>query len=212
MLAFSAPCGFTNVDLVFAFDSSTSVTRENFLSMLNFAKDMLRDAEMDSGSVRVGALVYSSAVQIQFDLHTYSTKRDILEAFNRIPYIPGRTNTAEALRAIRTKMFKARKGDRDHVEDVVVFITDSTSDRNTRKTIPEARKLWFKKIHVYAVGVGLRDTRELHGIATPPASKNSFTVRSFSELAALPARMLEGRCQGSDHVHIYEYIDKACCG
>lgn len=205
LLAFSAPCGFTNVDLVFAFDSSTSVKRENFLLMLNFAKDVLRDADIDSGSVRVGALVYSSGAQIQFDLQTYQNKRDILEAFNRIPYIPGRTNTAEALRSIRTKMFKSRKGDRDDVEDVVILITDSASDRNVRKTIPEARKLWARKIQVNTVGIGLRDTRELDGMATPPASKNSYAVRSFSELAGLPARILEGRCEGSGHVHMFKY-------
>lgn len=193
------------MDLVFAFDSSTSVTRENFLLMLNFAKDLLRDADIDSGSVRVGALVYSSGAQIQFDLHTYQSKRDILKAFNRIPYVPGRTNTADALRSIRTKMFKPRKGDRDDVEDVVILITDSTSDRNVRKTIPEARKLWARKIQVNTVGIGLRDTRELDGMATPPASKNSYAVRSFNELAALPARILEGRCEGSGHVHLYTY-------
>ena len=185
------------MDVVFAFDSSTSVTLENFSLLINFAKDMIKDAEIDSGSVRVGALVYSSGAAIQFDLHMYSTKQDIIEAFNRIPYIPGRTNTAEALRTIRTKMFRSKKGDRREAENVAIIVTDSPSDRNVRKTIPEARKLWARKVHVYAVGVGLSDTRELEGIATAPASKNSFTVRRFNELVTLPARILEGRCEGS---------------
>ena len=185
------------MDVVFAFDSSTSVTLENFLLMINFAKDMIKDADIDSGSVRVGALVYSSKAQVQFDLHSYSTKRDIVDALNRIPYIPGKTNTADALRLMRTKMFRSRKGDRKAAENVVIMVTDSPSDRNIRKTLPEARKLRGRKVHVYAVGVGLSNTREIEGIATQPASRNSFSVHRFSELATLPARILEGRCEGS---------------
>ena len=198
-LLFTAPCGFSNVDLVFAFDSSASVTRENFLSMLELAKAIVKDADIDSGSVRVGAIIYSSVAQTQFDLHAYSSKNDIQAAIDRIPYMPGRTNTAEALRTIRTKMFKPRKGDRNRIENVVVLISGSESDRNKRKTIPEARKLWSKKIHVYAVGVGLENTQEIHAIATPPASENSFAVRSYIELSALSAKIVEGRCKGSEH-------------
>lgn len=198
-LLFSAPCGFANVDIVFAFDSSTTVTRENFLLMIEFAKDMVEDTEVDNGSVRVGALLYSSVAQVQFDLHSYSTKRGILDAFDRLPYMPGRTNTAEALRKIRTKMFKTRKGDRGEVENVVVIVTGSMSDRNTKKTITEARKLRSKKVHIYAVGVGLTDTRELEGISSPPAAANSFALRSFSELFMLPKRIVADRCKGSEH-------------
>ena len=192
------------MDLVFAFDSSTSITRENFLSMLKLAKDIVNDAEIDSGSVRVGAIIYSSVAQKQFDLHSYSTKNDILAAIDRIPYMPGKTNTAEALRTIRTKMFRPRKGDRDGVENVLVLISGSKSDRNKRKTIPEARKLWSKTVHVYAVGIGLDNTQELEGIATPPAAENSFAVQSYSELSALPVKIVEGRCEGSEH-KMYPY-------
>ena len=205
LLAFTAPCGFANVDLIFAFDSSTSVTRENFLTMLQLAKDIVNDADIDSGSVRVGAIIYSSVAQPQFDLISYSTKTDILAAIDRIPYIPGRTNTAEALRTIRTKMFRPRKGDRDAIENVVVLISGSQSDRNKRKTIPEARKLWSKKVHVYAVGIGLENTQELEAIATPPGAENSFAVQSYSELPGLPAKILEGRCEGISVHKMYPY-------
>ena len=50
--------------MVIILDASTSVTERNFQKMLQFCKDFLRNADIDSGSVRVGVLIYSTEVNI----------------------------------------------------------------------------------------------------------------------------------------------------
>lgn len=50
--------------MVIILDASTSVTERNFQKMLQFCKDFLRNADIDSGSVRVGVLIYSTEVII----------------------------------------------------------------------------------------------------------------------------------------------------
>lgn len=54
------------IDMVLILDASTSVTETNFKKMLQFCKDFLRTADIDSGNVRVGVLIYSSEVCIAF--------------------------------------------------------------------------------------------------------------------------------------------------
>ena len=46
------------MDVVVILDASTSVTESNFQKMRNFAKDLVEKADVDSGSVRFGALIY----------------------------------------------------------------------------------------------------------------------------------------------------------
>lgn len=60
------------------------------------------------GSVRVGALIYSTNVKVQFHLNRYRRKVDVMTAIDRIPYIYGSTNTADAIKTMRDEMFTFR--------------------------------------------------------------------------------------------------------
>ena len=59
-------------------------------------------------------------------------------AIERLQYVKGRTNTAEALLYIRTEMFTALNGDRQDVPNFAVVITDGESNINEERTLPEA--------------------------------------------------------------------------
>ena len=61
-------CGLGKTDLAIILDASTSVTEGNFQKMRDFVKDFLSKADIDSGSVRVGVIIYSTEVQIIFYL------------------------------------------------------------------------------------------------------------------------------------------------
>lgn len=163
--------------------------------MLELTKQFVRDADIDSGSVRIGAAIFSSSVTVQFDLDTFTIKADILRAIDNIPYTYGSTNTYEALNIMRTKMFRRRHGDRSGVQNYAILVTDGISNINARKVIPEARKAWANGIHIYTIGIGLSDTTEISNIATPPASENSFAVEDFDKLKSLPGRIFRGKCK-----------------
>ena len=54
--------------MVIILDASTSVSESNFKKMLDFCKNLLRNADIDAGYVRVGVLIYSTEVNNLFSL------------------------------------------------------------------------------------------------------------------------------------------------
>ncbi|XP_069108494.1 cartilage matrix protein-like [Argopecten irradians] len=184
-------------DLVFVLDSSTSVGDENFRRMLEFVKDILLLADIDSGNVRVGLLIYSSRVEIQFHLNQYQTQSEVFKAIDRVPYILGSTNTADGLMVMRNEMFSFQNGDRANVPNVAIVVTDGQSNINSRRTIPEAQKAKGAGIDIYAIGIGLAETSELQAIASEPLTDFLYTVRGFEDLHHLKNRMFESICPGN---------------
>lgn len=163
--------------------------------MLALTKQFVNDSDIDSGSVRFGVAIFSSSADVQFNLDTFTIKADILRAIDNIQYIYGSTNTFDALKKMRRKMFHKRRGDRPNVPNYAILVTDGISDINSRKVLSEARKARQNNIHIYTIGIGLKDTTEIYNIATPPASENSFPVQDFDKLEGLPKRIFEGKCK-----------------
>lgn len=92
-----------------------------------------------AGAVRVGIAIYSTEVQIEFNLNTHSTKAEVYRAIDDIPYIYGSTNTADALQTMSTVMFSPRNGDRPGVPNTCIILTDGVSNVNVDRSLPEAR-------------------------------------------------------------------------
>lgn len=177
-------------------DASTSVSESNFELMKDFLKDFLYEADIDNDNIRVGVLTYSTGVYEQFHLNTYTTKTDMFNAIDDIPYEYGSTNTADAIKFMRTNMFLESNGDRPGVNNTAIIITDGISNINSRRTIPEAQNARDQGIHIYAIGIGLSDFYEIDGIASPPLEENRFSVNDFSELRDLRHKVFASFCRG----------------
>ena len=175
-------------------DSSTSVTEANFVLMKDFVKDFLTIADIDNGNVRVGIVLYSTNVHVEFNLNTYRTKNDVFDAIDSIPYRYGSTNTADALKTMRTEMYSRQNGDRPTVPNICIVITDGVSNINYRRTIPEAEQARNDGIHIYVIGIGLTDTTEIDGIASRPIEENRFAIQEFSELRSLRDQVFAAFC------------------
>ena len=183
------------MDLVFILDTSTSVTKPNFLLMLDFLKYFLVPANIQDDNVRVGIVIYSTRVFIQFQMSDYiGNKRGVYQAIDKIPYEYGSTNTYGGLNTMRTQMFLPETGDRPDVDNVVILITDGVSNINARRTIPEAEKARDQGIRIYVIGIGLTDTKEIDGIASRPLDENRFTVQEFSELQDMRQKVFGSIC------------------
>lgn len=188
-------CAGAKHDLVFVLDASTSVTEPNFELMKKFVKDFLIEADIDSGNVRVGLITYSTEDHVMFQMNSYRTKADVYDAIDNVPYNFGSTNTADALQTMREEMFTFGNGDRPNVDNIAIVLTDGVSNINSRRTIPEAEKTRAANIHIYAIGIGLTDTKELDGIASKPISENRFAVDDFSELTDLRHHVFSSLCE-----------------
>ena len=188
-------CGLSKTDLVIVLDASTSVGEDNFKKMLEFCKDFLSNADIDSGNVRAGILSYSTGVKIEFQIGAHSTTADIQNAIDGIKYAYGSTNTADAIETMASQMF-GTSADRDDAPNIGIIVTDGVSNINSRRTIPEAVEARKKGIHIYTIGIGLTDTEEVFAIATPPHQENSFNVQSFDELRGLDQKIFSSICPG----------------
>ena len=190
------PC-FAKVDLVFILDSSTSVGNDNYDKMKDFVKKFLHSANIDNGEVRVGLLSYSTNVKVEFQLNSYGSKTEVFDAVDAVPWRYGSTNTADGLKTMHAEMFTEANGDRPGVPNICIIMTDGVSNINYQRTIPEAVTAREKGIHIYAIGIALKDLREVNGIASEPASLNVFAVDSFDELEGLDERIFEATCPGN---------------
>lgn len=158
-----------------------------------FVKDLISDADIGS-DVRVGLLTFNKEVKIRFHLNYYTTKDSLENAILNVPYEYGTTNTADALRDMRTRMFLRENGDRLDVPNIAIILTDGVSSVNSDRTIIEAKTAHREGIQIYAIGIGLVDTRELDGIASRPTKKYRHTVQDFEELKYLEQKIFQKFC------------------
>ena len=185
-----------NADIVFVLDSSSSVGPPDFQKTLDFLVGMLRDANINGGNIRVGAISFSTDVHIHFYLNDHRKKKDVFKSIRAIPYILGSTNTADALQTLRTEMFNPANGDRPGVPNVAVIITDGVSNLNSERTIQEAMLTHSVGIHVFVIGIGLTgDTVELQALSTVPVEDNRFLLESFDELDEIKRAVFTQLCE-----------------
>jgi len=99
--------------------------------MKSFVSRIVGKMDIDSGSTRVGLVIYSSGVETSFNLDTYSNVTLIQSAVRSLTYYPGTTNTAAALAFVRESMLTPEAGDRSNVSNVVIVLIDGNSDNRT---------------------------------------------------------------------------------
>ena len=190
------------VDLVFVLDASQSVENGTFQTMLDFCIHLLLEADLKSNDVRVGMLVYDTNETVIYHLDKYenSTELALYAVWDITTQKMGSTNTAGALQIMRDEMFTPENGDRPEATNVAVLVTDGMSNKNSGRTIQEANAAHDKDIHIYAVGVGLRNIVELYQIASQPLFQRAFLVPEFSDILMLASdlgkRIYRTTCTG----------------
>lgn len=141
---------------------------------------------------RIGVFTFADEVDHLFYLNDYNSTYEIVNALPPY-YTRGKTNTAAALAYMRT-MFAHKYGDRTHIKNIGVVLTDGRSD-DERSTWIEAMKAREAGIHMMTVAVGDHvGERELRAIASHPAPGNMFSVGKFNELYTLRHNLLEAIC------------------
>ncbi len=82
------------MDVVFILDSSGSVTKQKFLKILNFIREIASRLDVDSGNARVGMITFSDKVYPRFTLGDYSRSSDVESVISDTQYMFGTTNAA----------------------------------------------------------------------------------------------------------------------
>jgi len=121
------------VDVVFMVDGSDNIRDTEWTLVISFLNQLVVRLDIDSGSTRVGAVTFSSAVGSFFNLDQYTTVAGVQSGISGLVHQKDGTDTAEALDYVRTNMLISSAGDRPDVPNVVIVMTDGIS-RNTADT------------------------------------------------------------------------------
>ena len=192
---FAACEDMDQTDIVFIVDSSTSVGAANFETMLNAIKSFVSDIDIDAGEIRIGLLTYNTRPYIQFYLNEHRTKSELLTAIDRVQYRLGSTNTAQAIKSARTRMFTTGRGAREMANHVLIVITDGISNINYDRVLPESELTRSEGIITLAVGVGVDRTRELDIIAGTP--EHRLVIERFDQLQEKLKSLFTSICDGN---------------
>ncbi|XP_062314584.1 matrilin-4 [Osmerus eperlanus] len=169
-------CKSGPVDLIFIIDSSRSVRPHEFETMRKFMIDIIHTLDVGANTTRVGVVQYSSQVQSEFSLKTYSKLEDMVKGINEIIPLAQGTMTGLAIKYTMNVAFTADEGDRAKVPNVAVIVTDGRPQDRVAEVAAEARE---KGIKIFAVGVARADMTSLRAMASPPFEDHVFQVESF---------------------------------
>ncbi|XP_061443604.1 collagen alpha-6(VI) chain-like [Rhineura floridana] len=183
----------TVADIVVLVDSSASIGLENFQKVKSFLYTVISSLDVGRSQIRIGLAQYSNDTFREFLLNQYSTKSDILEQIQNLPFRSGGTYTGAALDFIREGYFTESAGSRvqENIPQIVILLTDG--DSNDEVKVP-ASKLRAGGISIYVVGIGVQDTTELKEMASRPFNKFLFSVHSFDILQDLTSSLLQTMC------------------
>lgn len=187
---------FSLIDIVFVLDSSTSVGGVNFKKMLNFVQQIISDAYVHPSGIRVGLMTFGTSSKIIFHLNEIGNKLTLNKEIEKVAYSYGNTNTADAIRTMRRKMFQKENGDRENIKNVAVIITDGVSNINHNLVSTEAKLAHDMDIQIIAIGINLNSLNELDSIASRPLEQNRFVVDDFNRLAEIKTSLFPTTCLG----------------
>uniref|UniRef100_A0A669BLI7 Collagen alpha-1(XXVIII) chain n=1 Tax=Oreochromis niloticus TaxID=8128 RepID=A0A669BLI7_ORENI len=204
-------CKERPMELVFVIDSSESVGPENFEIIKDFVTRLVDRTTVGRNATRIGLVLYSLDVHLEFNLARYVSKQDIKQAIRKMLYMGEGTYTGTAIRkATQEAFFSARPG----VRKVAIVITDGQTDKREPVKLDVAvREAHAANIEMYALGIvnssdptQAEFLQELNLIASDPDSEHVYLIDDFNTLTALESKLVSQFCEDENGAFIYNHI------
>eukprot|EP00062_Callorhinchus_milii_P005805 gi/632945663/ref/XP_007888177.1/ PREDICTED: collagen alpha-1(XXVIII) chain-like isoform X2 [Callorhinchus milii] len=204
-------CKERPMELVLVIDSSESVGPDNFEIIKDFVTALVDKVTVGRNATRIGLVLYSLEVRLEFGLNRYLTQQDVKQAIRKMMYIGEGTYTGTAIRKATQEGFY---GTRPGVKKVAIVLTDGQTDkRETVKLDFAVREAHAANIEMYAIGiVNTTDStqdeflRELNLIASDPDSEHMYLIDDFNTLTALESKLVRQFCEDENGALIYNRI------
>ena len=176
--------GTNKLDLVFLFHTSDNIDDEGWERYKLFMNDVVSGANIDSGDVQVGAVVYNYQVAWTFPLNQYRTTSSLARAIDGLPLKTDRYANLGMGMDLVGSMFTDRGGDRPDVPNAVIVITDADANLNNERIAASAQKLKTEsQARIYTAGIGLRGSSQLSSVAS--ARSTVFSADSTGGLTEI---------------------------
>jgi collagen type VI alpha len=192
-----------NTDIAFVIDSSGSVREENFQKMKDFVNVMIDNLNVAEEQSNVAVVTFSDTATVRFNLSAYNSRQELKDAIDDIPYDRGTTNTADALRVLRTEVFTENNGDVPALKNIAIVLTDGGSNK-FEDTLEQARLTRQAGINLISVGVtNWVNMIELKEVATDPDELNVFNIESFDVITRIKSDLKAILC---DRKHSLDHV------
>ncbi|XP_060063141.1 uncharacterized protein LOC132543642 [Ylistrum balloti] len=199
-------CGEREIDLAFLIDSSGSIGSSNFKLMRKFLVDFINENAINTGSVKVALVSFSSYSKVEFHFNTHDSTEAVQRAIKKMTYMSRATNMTGGLSTVRTDVFNKDNGDRNEVGDLVLLFSDGQPNVEAGKRLKKELQLWkgegTKKIPIFAMGIGKAYQKEenkqlLRSIATNGMvdNENIGFVDSYGAMDSLRADIFKQICR-----------------
>lgn len=179
------------LDMAFVIDGSGSIEhygKGNFKRCLNFVKRLVVSFKISRRFTRVAVVLFSYRPRLIFRFSTYSRKRDILRAIDKIRYPRGGTKTGLAMAYAQRVLFRRRRGSR---KSVMIVMTDG---RSQDRVSGAASALKRERVNIFAIGIGKRyNIRQLIQIAS---SRRHVYTAGFRNLPSIVRVIKTKACAG----------------
>lgn len=195
---------------MFALDTSGSIGSDNFNNAKRSIENIVSSLKIGPNNTRVAVIIYSTDVRLLFNLNTYRDNASLIQAIRRIPYTGGLTNTAEAIRVLRSGVLSEALGVRPSNEttQIAIILTDG------RSNLPNVTREQAELLHnqtdfkVFAVGVGdAVDLDELRHIASSSAFALRIANFSGDELQRFEDAIRQQTCSCKYYYNIIMHIN-----
>ncbi|XP_068690493.1 collagen alpha-3(VI) chain-like [Montipora foliosa] len=167
-------------DIIFIMDSSSDVTREDYVRQKGFVKDIARYLKISAGrGARAAVITYGRNSSLLIKFGGYGTLLSFDEAVDSAPFVGGRRRMDLALKDAELLLSEARP---DEAKWVILLTAGGQSTSSGVKTLEEASKpVREKSDKVYVVTIGNKmDIRKIQDVVSDP--KDIFSVPSAEGL------------------------------
>ena len=160
------------MDLVFALDSSTDVTKEQWAKQKQFMKAVLASFQVAEDASHVGVVAYSTIPAVDMKLDDSNKPDDVTKAFDDLPRDLGNRNLVILLEMSKFEVFTSSGGMRTHVpKALVVTVLGPQNDRNANAA--KGLKSFSQQLHasgvqVIAVGSDKFQESDVQNMVTRP--------------------------------------------
>ena len=128
---------------------SDTIGEPNFKVVLDFVKSVYQGLTISPDDTRIGLLVYSVGVKIQFNYKKFTDTVGLDKAVGAVAFLGGGgNNVGKALRAARRRLIK-KSSRRKTPQILVVFVAGKSTD-NVKKITRRLKK----KVTIIPIGVG----------------------------------------------------------
>lgn len=172
------PMEFT-ADVVFIVDSSSEVSRENYIKEKGFVKSLAKTLNLAPGKTRGSVVVYSSVASLLIRFSEYSNSTAFDKAVDDLPYLGSLRRMNLGLQEAAVAMKDARPG----VPKVVVLVTSGRQSLSNSSLPQSVKPLIDLGANVFVVAIGSQpDDLELRPVVKEP--EDVLKVSKFDDLTS----------------------------